>query len=449
MVEPFDLARNGDGYDPLTTHRLVLPPKLIPVFSTPSRYKGAYGGRGSGKSRTFAKMTAVFGCQRAAEGKNGVLLCGREFQNSLDDSSFAEVREAIKSDAWLSTQYEIGRQFIRHVSGRVEYVFSGLRHNIESLKGKARILLAWCDEAEQISEQSWQTLIPTVREPGSEIWLTWNRASERSATNQRFIVNATPDIKIVEMNWRDNPFFPDVLNDERLRDKEARPDDYDHIWEGGYKTVTKGAYIARDMTKARVDGRITKVPSDPLMVNRLFVDIGGTGARADNFVIWVMQFVGKAIHVLDHYEVQGQPIAAHLMWMRDNGYQTGNSKIWLPHDGDTNDRVFDVNYRSAFEDAGYEVEVVPNQGRGAAMFRVEATRRMMASVWFNEDTTESGRKALAHYHAKVDEARGIDLGPDHDWSSHSFDAFGLGMLVYEEPAITKRKSRRPSSGWMA
>ncbi|MCP6571013.1 phage terminase large subunit, partial [Klebsiella pneumoniae] len=78
------------------------------------------------------------------------------------------------SDFWLKSQWEIGRQFIRHTTGRIEYVFSGLRHNIESLKGKARILLAWVDEAEQVSEMSWKTLIPTVREPGSEIWITWN-----------------------------------------------------------------------------------------------------------------------------------------------------------------------------------------------------------------------------------------------------------------------------------
>lgn len=434
----------------MTTHQIVLPPKLVPLFSTPSRYKGSWGGRGSAKSRSFAKMTAVFGCLRVSEGQNGVLLCGREFQNSLDDSSFAEVREAIKSDPWLSTQYEIGRQFIRHVSGKVEYVFSGLRHNIESLKGKARILLAWIDEAEQVSEQSWQTLIPTVREPGSEIWLTWNRASERSATNQRFIVNATPDMQIVEMNFRDNPFFPDVLEDERLRDMVARPDDYDHIWEGAYKTVTKGSYLAREMTKCRVDGRITKVPADPLLTHKLFVDIGGTGAKADNFVMWDMQFVGREIRVLDHYEVQGQPIQHHLAWMRQKGLEPGNTVVILPHDGEQGDKVFAVSYQSAFEDAGYTVEIVENQGKGAAMMRVEAARRMMPAVWFNEDTTEAGRKALAHYHAKIDEARGIDLGPDHDWASHSFDAFGMGMVVYEAPTPQSRKSRKPrgAGGWM-
>lgn len=222
----------------MTTHQVALPPKLIPVFTGKARYRGAYGGRGSGKSRTFAKMTAVRGCMFASEGKRGVILCGREFQNSLADSSFTEVRLAIESDPWLSSQYEIGREYIRHVSGHVEYVFTGLRHNIESLKGKARILLAFVEEAEQVGERSWQTLIPTVREEGSEIWLVWNPASETSATHMRFRENATPDMKIVEMNWSDNPWFPDVLNDERLRDMQARPEDYAHIWEGAFRTRT-------------------------------------------------------------------------------------------------------------------------------------------------------------------------------------------------------------------
>ena len=427
---------------------LGIPDKLIPVFASDKRYKGSWGGRGSAKSRTFGLMTAVKGDMFATQGKVGVILCVREFQNSLRDSSFAEVAAAIQSDPYLRTRWEVGKEFIRHITGRVEYVFRGLRSNVESIKGLARILLAWADEAEQILEDSWSVLIPTVREEGSEIYVTWNPGTERSATHQRFRVNANDQMMIVEMNHRDNPYFPAVLEAERLADKEARPDDYDHVWEGGFKTVTKGAYIARDMTKARVDGRITRVPSDPLMINRLFMDIGGTGARADNFAIWAMQFVGKTINVLNHYEKQGQPIASHLKWMRESGYETGNTKIWLPHDGDQNDRVFDVNYRSAFEDAGYDVEVVPNQGRGAAMFRVEATRRMMPSVWFNEDTTEDGRKALNHYHAKIDEARGIDLGPEHDWASHSFDAFGMAMLVYEEPVVAHIKKNTRAKSWM-
>lgn len=250
----------------MTAHQIALPPKLVPLFAKPSRYKVAHGGRGSGKTRSFALMTAVIGSMKVAEGQTGIILCGREFQNSLNDSSFAEVKAAIESDKWLKTQWEIGRQYIRHVSGRVEYVFSGLRHNIESLKGKARILLAWVDEAEQVSETSWKTLIPTVREPGSEIWVTYNPASKDSATHKRFRDNATDDMLVVELNWSDNPWFPDVLDEERQRDLIARPDDYEHIWQGGF--------LARSDAKVFRNFRIQSFESPANAVFRFGADWG-------------------------------------------------------------------------------------------------------------------------------------------------------------------------------
>lgn len=256
-----ELARRGI-FEPGSS----IPPKLVGMFRTPSRYKVTYGGRGSGKTRSFAFMSAVFGSICAAQNKTGIILCGREFQNSLNDSSFAEVRAAIESDAWLKSQWEIGRQYIRHVSGRVEYVFSGLRHNIESLKGKARILLAWVDEAEQVSEMSWKTLIPTVREPGSEIWVTYNPASADSATHRRFRDNASPDMQVLELNWSDNPWFPEVLNEERKRDLLARPDDYEHIWQGGF--------LARSDAKVFTNFRVQEFSSPLNAVFRFGADWG-------------------------------------------------------------------------------------------------------------------------------------------------------------------------------
>lgn len=434
----------------MTTHQITLPPKLIPVFSGEARYRGAFGGRGSAKTRTFAKMTAVKGDVFASEGKSGVILCAREFQNSLDDSSFAEVVQAIRSDPYLVTRYEIGSTYIRHVDGRVEYLFRGLRHNKESLKGIARILLAWADEAEQVQEDSWAILIPTVREDDSEIWLTWNRGSEKSATNQRFIVNATPDMKIVEMNWSDNPFFPKVLNDERLRDMAARPDDYGHIWEGQYKTIFKGSYYARYLIEAEKIHpiRITTVPRDPLMTVRAYWDIGGTGAKADATAIWIAQFVGQNINWLDHYEAVGQPLATHVTWLRQRGYE--DALCVLPHDGLNHEKIYKVTYESALREAGFSVRTIPNQGAGAAMARVEAARRLFPRMWFNAETTLPGRVALRSYREKWSEDRNIGLGPLHDWASNSADAFGLGCIDWEEPRVTKKTSSRgrSSGSWM-
>ncbi|MFK5239435.1 PBSX family phage terminase large subunit, partial [Glaesserella parasuis] len=216
--------------------QLNLPPKLIPVFTQQNvRYRGAYGGRGSAKTRTFAKMTAVVAYQRAMQGESGVILCGREFMNSLEDSSLEEIKQAIQSEPWLTDFFEVGEKYVRTKCGRVSYIFTGLRHNLDSIKSKARILLAWIDEAESVSEAAWRKLLPTVRESGSEIWLTWNPEKKGSATDLRFRQNQDESMAIVEMNYSDNPWFPDVLKQERLRDK-ARLDDatYRWIWEGDY-----------------------------------------------------------------------------------------------------------------------------------------------------------------------------------------------------------------------
>jgi phage terminase large subunit len=165
------------------------------------------------------------------------------------------------------------------------------------------------------------------------------------------------------------------------------------------------------------------------MTIRAIWDIGGTGAKADACAIWIEQFVGKEIRHLNYYEKKGQPLSAHVDWLRANGYE--KALCVLPHDGASNDKVYDVSYESALRDAGFEVMVIPNQGKGAAMQRVETARRLFSNMWFDEKC-EAGLRAIGWYHPKIDAARGIDLGPEHDWSSHGSDAFGLGAVHYQQ-----------------
>lgn len=426
-----------------------MPPKLIPVFLGEARYRGAYGGRGSAKTRSFAKMTAVRGYQWGNSGLEGQILCAREYMNSLDESSLEEVKAAIASEPFLEEYYEVGEKYVRSKDGRIRYVFSGLRQNLDSIKSKARILLCWVDEAEPVSELAWQKLIPTVREDNSEIWVTWNPERKNSDTHKRFRLNPPQDSKIIELNWQDNPWFPDVLNLERQEDLRVRPDQYNHVWEGDFVTVVDGAYYAKALVEAKSAGRISNVAKDPLMTVRAFWDIGGTGAKADACSIWIAQFIGREIRVLDYYEASGQPLATHVQWMRDNGWS--KALCVLPHDGATNDKVYDVSYDSALRDAGFETEVVPNQGKGAAKMRIESARRLFPSIWFNASTTEAGREALGWYHEKrSSDDRNIGLGPEHDWSSHGADAFGLMCVAYEEPMQKKKHSREHvgAGSWM-
>lgn len=394
-------------------------------------------------------MSAVRAYMWAKAGRKGIILCGRQFMNSLDDSSLEEVKAAIESEPWLHAHFEIGEKYVRTKDGNVAYKFIGLDRNIDSVKSKARILLCWVDEGEPVTEEAWTKLIPTLREEDSELWVTWNPESKRSATHKRFRETKDGRAKIVEMNWRDNPWFPKILERKRVKDFNERPDKYEHIWEGGFVTAHEGAYYAKDLALAKDQGRIGRVAADPLMTYRAVFDIGGTGAKADAVAIWIQQWIGKEIRQLDYYEAQGQPLATHVQWLRDSGY--GKALCILPHDGANHDKVYDVSYESALAEAGFEVQVIPNQGRGAAKMRIEAARRLFPAMWFDEEKTQAGRDALAWYHEKrSDDDRDIGLGPNHDWSSHGADAFGLGAVAYEEPRVKQKQASVPQAdgGWM-
>jgi phage terminase large subunit len=237
--------------------RLKLPAKLVPVFSGDADVRGAKGGRGSGKTRTFAMMTAVRAYMWAAFGESGIILCGRQFMNSLADSSMEEIKAAVRETPELLPWFDIGEKYIRtspRLPGRIDYAFSGLDRNIDSIKSKARIRLGWIDEAEPVAEVAWSKLIPTLREEDSELWVTWNPERDDSATHRRFgVPSGDPRTKIVDLNWRDNPWFPAILNRKRLQDKAERPDTYHHVWEGDFLTISdaqvlKGRYTSEAFT---------------------------------------------------------------------------------------------------------------------------------------------------------------------------------------------------------
>jgi len=431
----------------VTTVRLEIPEKLIALFEGEADVRAADGGRGSAKTRTFAKMTAVRALMWDAAGRSGQILCGRQFMNSLADSSLEEIKAAIRSEPWLLAAFEIGEKYVKTKSGRIYYTFTGLDRNVASVKSKARILLCWVDEAEPVTEEAWTTLIPTLREEDSELWVTWNSKRKTAPVERRFKNVDDPRIKYVRVNWRDNPWFPDILERVRQRDMRDRPDQYAHIWEGDFVAVVEGAYYAAHLNTAREEGRIGNFAPDPLMTIRAIWDIGGTGSRADACAIWIAQYIGPQIRWLDYYEAQGQPLATHIEWLRDNGYE--KALCVLPHDGKTNDRVHDVSYESALKGAGFEVQVIANQGAGAAMKRVEAARRLFPNMWFDEKC-QAGLDAIGWYHEKRDEERGIGLGPDHDWSSHGADAFGLGASAYkiQETVDPSRYAIPRRKGWM-
>lgn len=424
---------------------------FVPLLQ-PSRYKGAWGGRGSGKSHFFADRL-IEDCVTSpgdyGEGMRAV--CIREVQKDLAQSSKALIEAKLKHHSiGESDGFKVFRDVIE-TPGDGLIIFKGMKdYTAESIKSLEGYKRAWWEEAQSATQRSLDMLRPTIRAPGSELWFSWNARRKSDAVDVLLRGAELPTgAVVVKANWRDNPWFTAELEQERQDCLRMQPDQYQHIWEGDYVTVMSGAYYAKCLNEAKLQGRIGRVAADPLMTHRLFVDIGGTGARADAFTIWVAQFIGKEIRVLDYYEQVGQPLAAHLDWMRVRGYSPDKAQIWLPHDGSAQDKVHDVSYESALKAAGYTVTVIPNQGKGAAAARIEAARRLFPSMWFNEATTEAGRDALGWYHEKKDDARNIGLGPEHDWSSHGADSFGLMCVAYEEPRAARRDYRDQNrGGWM-
>lgn len=205
-------------------------------------------------------MTAIRGYMYAEQGISGVILCAREFMNTLSESSMEEIKQAIKEVPFLNDYYELGESYIRSKNRKIDYIFAGLRHNLDSIKSKARILLCWVDEAESVSQMAWDKLEPTIRGiDDAEIWVTWNPEKRGSPCDTKFRHNEIydPDTNELigvgaEINWRDNPRFPKILDRQRrLAKRNLSPEKYEWIWEGAYlemseAVVFKGKFVVKE-----------------------------------------------------------------------------------------------------------------------------------------------------------------------------------------------------------
>jgi phage terminase large subunit len=292
----------------------------------PARDKGAWGGRGSGKSHFFAGLL-IEDCmahpgENAGEGLRSV--CIREVQKDLAQSSKALIEAKLATYALDETQgFKVFREEIR-TPGDGLIVFKGMQdataESIKSLEGFKR---AWWEEAQGATQHSINLLRPTMRASGAQMWWSWNPRRKTDPVDRMLRGAELPTgACVVEANWRNNPWLTPELKQEREDCLRIQPDQYAHVWEGDYVSASAGAYFARELSVAKAEGRIGYVAFDPLLTVRLFCDVGGTGARADAFACWPAQFVGREIRVRDYYEAVGQPLAAHLNWLRGKGYPT-------------------------------------------------------------------------------------------------------------------------------
>ena len=411
----------------------------------PARYKGVHGGRGSGKSHFFGELLV-----EVCQAERGTLaVCIREAQRTLGQSSKRLIEGKIAA-LGIGSGFKLYSDKIE-TPGDGIIIFRGMQdHTADSIKSLEGFRIAWIDEAQNLSARSLSLLRPTIRAEGSELWASWNPRRKSDAIDDFLRTRQPTGATVIKASWRNNPWFPSVLEEERRLDLALYPDRYDHIWEGDYVGAFEGAYFAGMLSQARSEGRIGKVSADPLLPLRAFVDIGGSGATADAFTIWIVQWVGTEIRVLDYYESVGQVLAFHVNWLRSRGY--AQAILYLPHDGVNENNITGKRYEDHLREAGLAVEPpLKNQGRGAAIMRIEALRRLGPQIWWNEATTEPGRDAIGFYHERKDDVRNVGLGPEHDWSSHAADALGLMAICYQEPGRQgnfNRPIRYREQGWV-
>ena len=428
----------------MTEKVIRVPKKMLSIFDGPARYRVAYGGRGSGKTRTFAIMAAWEGYKHARNGRTGQILCAREHLNSLEESSFTEIKAAILDDPILSDFYQVGSRFIRTKCGTVDFTFAGLRQNVSSIKSKSQILIAWLDEAADISEEAWRTLLPTVREEDSEIWISFNPMDEEAPTYQRFVESPPPNSKVVKINWNDNPYFPQVLREEMEADKERlKPEVFEHVWNGLPMTLTEGAYYREEMLAVESEGRI----HDQIHLERghpvvTAWDLG----IGDSTSIVFAQFIGSEIRIIDFYENNGVGLDHYVQMLRDKAHEHGYiyGTTVLPHDakvrelGSGKSRI-EILGELGIRDVAIAPQIRIDDG-------IAAVRLALPKCHFDKEKTKYLMKCLRSYRKEwVDKARTWRPVPCHDWSSHASDSFRYLITGYRDVSSWHGDSVRRNS----
>lgn len=395
---------------------LTIPSKFE-GFAKPYRYKVAYGGRGSGKSWSIATMLVLRALQEPTR-----VLCAREIQKSILDSCLQLLSDTIYRMG-VESEFDIQSTQILGKNGS-RFIFEGLKSNISKIKSMEGIDIVWCEEADQVSATSWNTLIPTIRKPGSEIWISFNPADDMDDTYQRFVVNPPNDAYVVKVNWSDNPWFPPELDKERLAMKSQNENLYQHIWEGEPVANREGAYWAKYINYDQV----TNVPIEPKFPVSTYWDLG----VSDSTAIWFVQTVANEIRVVNCYENHGESLQHYVNYIHDwrdqNQAVMGNH--YAPHDIAVRELGTGKSRLETARTLGISFLVAPNVSVDDG---IQAARAIIPRCWFDSEKCSDGLRALRGYRKEFDERKGVYKNtPLHDWSSHYADAFRYFALSHRD-----------------
>jgi phage terminase large subunit len=414
------------------------PPKLKGLFN-PARYKVLYGGRGSGKSYAAASALLIEAAQKPLR-----VLCAREVQKSLKQSVHTLLVDQIQT-LNLGYFYTVTESEIRGINGSV-FTFSGLAsHTVESIKSMANINRCWVEESQSVSKKSWEILIPTIRAPDSEIWITMNPDLDTDETYVRFILNPPPDTFIVNLNWSDNPWFPLVLEKERQHCLKSDPKSYANIWDGKPKTVVDGAIYADEFQEMVDQHRINLVTHDPMLKAHCIFDLGWN----DSMTIIVAQRAGSEVRIIDYIQESFHTLDWYSNELKKRPYNWG--KVWLPHDGVTKDYKTGKSALDIMTALGWNCEIIPI---GEVEHGIRLARMLFPRLWMDKEKTTLLQECLKRYRRAINSTTGQPTGPLHDEYSHGADAFRylatcVDMLKNDNIIKRRRADDYRTGDWMS
>lgn len=386
---------------------LQLPEKLGFLLTKRCRYKGARGGRGSAKSWSFARALLVLGTTRRLR-----ILCTREVQKSIKQSVHKLLKDQIEA-LGLTAFYQVLEHEIRGANGS-EFSFSGLSdQTVDSIKSFEGCDIVWVEEAQSVSKRSWSVLIPTIRKDGSEIWFSFNPELETDETYDRFVTNEPEDSVVVEMNYTDNPWFPEVLEKERLHAQATLPkSEYENIWLGKCMPAVAGAIYFDEVVKAEEEGRVCNVPHDPKLKVQVIFDLGWN----DSMSISLVQKSGSMLAVIENIEDDHKTLAHYSSLLKEKKYNWG--KVYLPHDGRHKDYRTGKSAEDIMKGYGWDVEITPNLSIESG---IRLVRMTFPRIYF--DKTKAARlvQCAKRYRRSINQTTNEPGAPLHDEWSHGAD----------------------------
>jgi phage terminase large subunit len=399
------------------------PEKLNFLF-TPKRYKVAFGGRGSGKSYNFAQALILLATQKPLR-----VLCAREIQKSIKQSVHLLLADQIQR-LQLGNFFQVLETEIRGINGSM-FMFAGLaQHTVESIKSIEGVDICWIEEAQTVSKKSYDILIPTIRKDSSEIWVSFNPDMDTDDTYTRFVLNPPEDSFVVEVNYSDNPYFPEELEKERLHCQRTHPEDYNWIWEGKCRTAASGAIYASEVTQATLEQRICNVPYDPLLRVHSVWDLG----FSDSMSIILVQKLRSEIRIIESIEESGKTLDYYAALLSGKGYNWGYD--YIPHDGRHKDFKTGKSTEEILKAFGRKVKITPQIGIEPG---IKAARMLFRQCYFDKNKAARLIECLKRYRRQENNRTGEFGAPIHDQYSHSADAFRYLGVVAEQLTNEERK----------